>query len=193
MSLLWGVEKAAFPQARYFVGSGRVLSFFYFPAPSRVLEVLGSFFSHTVVMPVIEPVEKAPLQRVMTVQASFPGSGSAAGYIAAAAWLILLGLGVWASVSAVRRSRTVLLVLLTATAQLALHLVFGRETFLYSMHFLPLLIVIAAWVTFTCFRIPGLGLAAIVTVGTVINNNWQFVRAAEFLHQMAQIAAAYHK
>jgi hypothetical protein len=193
VSRLWGVEKAAFPEATFFVGSGRVLSFVYSPTPGRMLEVVTSFVSHTVVMPAIAAVEKAPLQRVMTVRQSFPGSGSAVGYLGAAAWLALLGLGLWAAIPAARKSRIILLVLLITAAQLALHLVFGRETFLYSMHFLPLLIVIAACVTFTRFRFPGLALAGIVTVSAAIHNNWQFVQAAEFLRSMAQIAAAYHK
>lgn len=192
VSLLWGIEKIAFPQAEFFVGRSAALNFIYFPTPQRMLQVLTSFVSHTIIMPAIQPLDKAPLQRVMTVQQSFPGSGSLAGYVAVAAWLVLLPLGLWACISEARRSRLLQLVLLITAAQLALHLIFGMETFLYSMHFLPLLLIIAASVTLTRFRLPGLALAGIVTISAAINNNLQFVQAVEFLRIMAQIAAAYH-
>jgi hypothetical protein len=49
-----------------------------------------------------------------------------------------------------------------------LSLLYGRETFLYSLHFTPLLVVLAAFGTFTSMRLLILCLAAalVVLVGT---------------------------
>lgn len=190
--LLWYVEKLVFPEANFlFLSSGRVLKFLFSPKPSRVLETICAFFSHSVVMPAIEVFHRSPNMQVMTVQQSFPGSGSALGLLAVIAWVVLLSLGAWACFSVMRKSRLIQLIGLTLAAQLGLHIVFGGETFLYSMHFLPLLIVVAACVTFTRFRVPGLILAVIVAVCAGINNIWQFDKALEFLRLMGQIAGVY--
>jgi hypothetical protein len=192
VSALWLVERLFFPQATFFVGGDRPLGFVYFPDFTRIVQVASSFLSHTMVMPAIQVWQKTPVQRMMIVQPALPGSGSALGYVAAIAWIVLLGLGIWACFTFMRKSPLMRLVGLTAAAQLALHLVFGRETFLYSMHFLPLLILIAACITFTRFRVPGLALAVIVVIGAAIQNNLQFVQAVEVLRVVSQLAAAYH-
>jgi hypothetical protein len=57
------------------------------------------------------------------------------------------------------------------------------------MHFLPLLILIAANVMRTQWRPVGLGLAVVVAVTCVINNQTQFAFAAEFIRAMGRLAA----
>ncbi len=58
--------------------------------------------------------------------------------------------------------------------QAALHSVYGDPTFLYAPHFLPLLIVVAAWSWFTPLRWMAVGLAAFVAVAGFIDNAAQF-------------------
>jgi hypothetical protein len=69
------------------------------PTVGRIFEVVPSFFVDTMVMPRIIVYDRRPFQRVMTTAGTIPGSGSPAGYLAAAAWLALLGLGGWACFS----------------------------------------------------------------------------------------------
>ena len=191
VSALWGVQEMVFPEAQFFVGSNRMLMFIIDPQPSRMVQVTTAFLSHTVVMPGIETVQRSSRQDVMSVQRSLPGSGSAAGRLAAGAWVLLLSLGAWAWFSVQAKSPVVRLVGLVVPAQLALHLVFGGETFLYSMHFLPLLLVVAGCVTFTRLRVPSLALAGLVIVVAAVNNDWQFAKAVELVRIMAHVAAAY--
>ena len=79
--------------------------------------------------------------------------------------------------------------MLSTAGQLALNFVFGAEPFLYAMHFLPLLVLIAANVVHTRLRPVGLGLAVVIAVTCVINNQAQFAFAAEFIRAMGRLAA----
>jgi hypothetical protein len=54
--------------------------------------------------------------------------------------------------------------------QLALHSVFGRETFLYGPHILPLLLVVAAFGALTRLRYVVFALAALLLVSSGVNN-----------------------
>jgi hypothetical protein len=65
--------------------------------------------------------------------------------------------------------------------QVALHLLFGRETFLYSMHYLPLLIVMASLVVFTRARVMALIVAIAIIVLGGFNNFQQLGKATEFI------------
>jgi hypothetical protein len=193
-SILWGLEKVLFPNAEYFLtGSGRLSEYMYYPSVQRVVEVGRVFFSHSIVMPGIGvEAEYEPDRPRMTVQQSSLGSGSIVGYGATVAWIALFCLGIWASASAWRRDKIVMLVGLTTGGQLALHVLFGGQTFLYCMHFVPLLLMIASRVTQTRLRTPGLVLAGIVAAGALVNNQQQFMKAVEFVRYISQIAAAYH-
>ena len=65
--------------------------------------------------------------------------------------------------------------------QWGLHQVYGgEETFLYALHWVPLLVLVAAAGTLTRWRPLALGLAAVVLVGAGVNNRQQFRYAVQF-------------
>jgi hypothetical protein len=70
---------------------------------------------------------------------------------------------------------------LAILGQLALHILYGEETFLYSLHFVPLLIVVAAASTLTSTRPYALALVALLLATTTINN-------AQVFQQVSQLA-----
>jgi hypothetical protein len=103
---------------------------------------------------------------------------SAAAVSARAAWAALLVLGLWGAVR-VRALRPVAVGLgLMLAAQVALHGVYGYPTFLYSLHFLPMLVAAAAFAWFTPARWVACALAVVVIGIGVPNNLAQFERAA---------------
>jgi hypothetical protein len=192
-SLLWGVEKAAFPEAAFFLtGSGRLRNDVYLPSPARIAAVSRVFFAHTMVMPQIgvKP-EYQPDRPFMSVQESNLAYATPAGYAGVAIWLALLGIGIWGCASAWRQDRFVQLIGVTTLAQLALQVAFGGETYLYCMHFVPFLIVIASQATQTRLRSPSLVLAGGVAAAALINNQHQFLKALQFVNYIARIAAAH--
>jgi len=159
--------------------------------------ITRSFVWHSMVMPAVDVVDtkKQPLR--MVTQPSPPGSGTPWGRAAVWLWSALLGLGVWAAWARRKRNAPLRRVLgLVLLGQLILHLLYGEETFLYSLHWLPLLVILAAFSALTRLRPVALTLATALLVCAGVNNFWQFevaVRQVDrFLEarlQAAQVAA----
>lgn len=146
------------------------------------LQVVKSFFFDTVVMPgmqLVENIKPRPCLR-MTIQASPLGSGSLWGIIAVVLWAALLGLGLWGLFSIRKHLQLRVVLGLTLLGQLILHLVYGTETFLYALHFLPLLVVLAALGTLTRARPLALLLAGLLVLSAGVNNGLQLSKATAF-------------
>jgi hypothetical protein len=177
---VWAVQAAAFPETDNFLNifRGSEVDYLFNPAALGVSSKLVVFFFHSIVMP---NVGEAYGYR-LTVQGALPGAGGALAAIGALLWAGLLGLGAWSAVSALRGrgvagAKTVTALLLALAGQLLITLLFGIESFLYSLHFAPLLVLLAALSALTPARRVALGLAlALATVAGV--NNLQKLDAA---------------
>lgn len=104
----------------------------------------------------------------LSVETLFPGS--VAGALGAVAWALLLALGVKALVDMRERQPLRITVAVILAVNIALHSVYGDETALYSLHFIPALIVLASLVTQTRFRKVGLTLAGVTLACQAANN-----------------------
>ena len=87
-----------------------------------------------------------------------------------------LALGAWGLFAGKRRPRLRLVIGLVLAGQLVLHLLYGDETFLYALHYLPFLVLLAACGALTKARPVVLILALLLTVGTAANNLVEFRR-----------------
>ncbi|WP_020180203.1 hypothetical protein [Methylopila sp. M107] len=126
---------------------------------------------------------------LVTNQTPALGELSPIGKAAIAAWLALLGCGIYAAFRE-RSVRTVAIgVGLMLLAQTALHSIYGDVTFLYAPHFLPMLVVLAALSWFTPARRLALGLALVVVVLGAVNNAWQFSTAADLMESVVASGA----
>jgi hypothetical protein len=182
VSLLWAVQKVIFPSAKFFLGIRQEKQFILKPESGGALQVFKNFVSHTMVMPTINVIEKfTPTEKVLSIQSSAPGSGSFWGILAVVLWPVLLGLGLWGLFSIRQHSQLRSVLALTLLGQLALHTLYGDETFLYSLHFAPLLVVLAALSTLTLARPLALVLAGILVLSAGINNGLQLNQAVQFL------------
>jgi len=186
--VLWAVQKRIFPTAVFFLGDREEEQYILKPEAGGFLQVAKAFVSHTIVMPAVEVIEKFdPSEKLLSIQFSVPGSGSVWGAVAVGLWTALLGLGLWGLFSA-RQHRPLRIVLgLMLLGQLALHTVYGDETFLYALHFAPLLIVLAAWSTLTPARPLALVLASMLVFCAGINNASQLGKAITFLSSHAPL------
>ena len=103
--------------------------------------------------------------------------------------VLLLAIGAWqlARNPATHAFRTLLCA--TIAGQLLLHLLIGRETFLYSMHFAPLLIAAAACGTLGRQRALVLAMTAGLIVSAGVNNWQQFARSTAIVGAIARDAA----
>jgi hypothetical protein len=183
VTVLWSLQVDLFPSARWFLlRRGEPGSIFAAEAMGPV-GVLRAFFAHSAVLPAIDVVDypNAGAWPLMLVQAAEIGSNGLLALITTLAWFALLGLGLFAVVTEARLRRFGVFLVLAIGSQVALHLVFGNETFLYSAHFLPLLVALAALGAMTRLRSVAVTLAALVSAGCGVVNLSQFNRAADFL------------
>ena len=183
--LLWGIQKMLFPSAAFFLGSREEGRRVLLSGSGGVLGVTQSFIFHTMVMPAIKILESgySDTPAIMHTQPSLVGSGSIWGIVAVFIWAILLGLGGWALFTLKQQGRFRLFLGSAIAGQYLLHLVYGKETFLYSLHFLPLLIALVALSLLTRMRLLTLLLIGALIISAGINNTQQFQKAAAFLRR----------
>ena len=182
--VLSGVGKYIFPQAEFFlfVPPDRA-DFILTPMSGGPLHVIKSFVFHTMVMPTFQLVDRfnRPNWPIMITQFSSPGSGSLWGTVAVGLWAALLGLGLWALFSIKQHRQLRIALGLTLLGQLTLHILYGEEIFLYSLHFAPLLVLLAALSTLTRARLAALVLAGALVLSVGMNNGLQFIKATEVI------------
>jgi hypothetical protein len=169
------------------------LQFLALPTADRVRYVMQSAIGHTLVMPAISTLPQTnPPQVIMTIQSALPGSGSWLGGIAIGLWTAILGLGLWNFGRTNRYPRFRIVLGVTLGAFLALHILFGEETFLYAPAFLTGLIPLAAFSTIGRTRWVGVSLIFCLLVTAGWHNFWQFEKTVSRLQQATLIGQDRH-
>ncbi len=186
---LSAVQRLAFPTATPILwrAEGYAITSTAAPTPRRIVATTQAFFFHSVIMPTLVPIGASAARpvgsaqwsyRALSVQRSRPGSASVAGGLAVALWTILLASG--ALTCCRDRGRSLVLPIALA-GQWVLHSIFGDETFLYALNWLPLLI---AFVATAFVNARGIALR-VVLAGLVLsvgyNNVVQFWVVADML------------
>ena len=182
--LLWTVQHAFMPSTVFFLGRSPRGADFLAPETRGLFRIVESFFFHSMVMPAIAVVDRPSSGEwpIMITQAAAPGSSGVWGTVALALWVVLLGLGIWALFRSTATGIVRITVGTLLAGQLALAILFGNETFLYSPNYLPLLVLLVALTTLTPLRRWVLALATMLMVAGGINNVGQWRRAASFFH-----------
>ncbi len=180
VNVLWVLQRSIFRNAGYsfslktFVGEKKFMSA---PESEGVLSAVSSFFYQTIVMPATQ-VQDSLIRAgwaQLTANTLTPGSGGFWGMLAVVAWTALFILGAWSFLTTKQQPKLRIVVGLALLGQLLIHSVYGRqETFIYSLHFTPLLLTVAAFSSLSRLRWVGLGLAGLLVVSAGINNRSQF-------------------
>ncbi len=183
VNALWIVQRTIFRNSGYsfslktFIGEKKFIA-----GPETggtTIGAIGSFFYQTIVMPTIQLSDSIlrPGWPKMQVDTLAPGSGSIWGAIAAVSWTALLLLGIWGFFTTKQHPKLRIVLGGTFLLQLAMHSVYGTgETFIYALHFAPLLLTLAAFGCLTRLRLVALALAAVLAVSAGINNRAQFLQ-----------------
>jgi hypothetical protein len=187
--VLWGVQKFVFPTAEFFLGSRKEAAYVGHAQMGGFHDVAQSFFFHSLVAPEIKFIDddgyvligedSFRLSQRLTFQFSPPGSAGPMGMVAVVSWGILMALGVWRLVSESRLVRFRFVLGLLIAFQLSLHLVYGEETFVHSLHYTPLLIGLASLGTFGPGRPFVLALGCVLFISGAVNNWQQFRQASD--------------
>jgi hypothetical protein len=199
VTLIWGLSKwFLFPSQEYFLGSSEIAHVAGAQAADdsfhqvHIGPALRSFVFHSMVVPEIGlregPPDYPPEWAGLSLIDASPGSGTVWGIAACFLWIPILLLGINGLIGSAREEHGVFpeALMLTIGGTLALHLIFGAETFLYSMHFAPLLVVLAAFGARSAFRRPALLLALGLLVTVTVNNQTQFGRAVEMAREIVR-------
>jgi hypothetical protein len=150
------------------------------PSVADAGRVMLSFMVDPMVLPSIRFVDNPRHPEWPKMRVAFAGWGGRFGVLAAAMWGALLVLGA-IGFARMREHRLLRLVAAgTLAGQLALHLVYGNETFLYALHWVALLVVIAATATLTRARLLALLLCIAIALTAGYDNAAQLRRAAGY-------------
>jgi hypothetical protein len=151
----------------------------YFPDASRLLEVTRAALLHSVVMPSFTAYPRVGL----SVQSSPAFSSNWVASTAVVLWGVLLAAGLLRLVWGNGPIRFRLVVGSVLLAQLMMHELYGPETFLYALNFVPLLFVTAGIAMLDAGRRVLAALAVAAAVLTLGNNLYQFDRAVRSLSE----------
>jgi hypothetical protein len=180
--ILWGIQHFIYPSTAFFYGYDESHRPFVLSEDMRTpAGPLKTMLLGSMVAPRVETIDRITQENypVLSTQRATPGADSVVGLLAVGAWLALLAFGF----SALRTQhvspqlRTFLG--LTLGGQLILHLLFGEETFLYVIHLLPLLLVVAALGLRSTSRPLVRISAAVLLVTAPLSNAEQFARSLE--------------
>lgn len=181
---LWLVEKQIFPAAGFFIGDDEEANYMYYPYLHRIYDVLVNIFSHSIVSPKILTLPNVHIfgeggfnWTMVSIQGAAIGSASLQGNVATALWVVLLGFGIWSCIKSKHLHAYRLTLALTLAGQIGLHILYGEETFLYSLHFLPILIGLAAFALTNGLRPVAITLI-LALIPTAMINNWQQFKIA---------------
>jgi hypothetical protein len=187
LGALWLVQRPIFPASALFnVHSAQYESNYMFhPLSQGPAASAKTMLIHSVVMP--SPVAGRTVDgtEIMSVQGAPIGSGGLLVWAGTIGWALLLGVTIVALLrwGAPKLIQALLLVL---GGQLALHLVFGTEVFLFSLHFAPLLVLLTAWTMRTPLRPIAMILATLLLPIVAFNNVEKFVGASKHINVLAQ-------
>jgi hypothetical protein len=177
---LWICQRLVFANSGFpfqpgtFIGEKKFISA---PANGGILAVLSAFCFQTMVMPATQFLASPIRPDWVKLAANHlaPASGSWWGMSAILSWTVLLGLGLWSFVTIKQHPKLRIVLGVTLLVQLGMHSIYGvEETFIYSLHFLPLLLTLAALSLLTRLRPLALLLASILIVSAGMNNHEQF-------------------
>ncbi len=142
----WGLQKIVFPQPAAFflkVSPESEMEYVLHEEQGNVFNALHTALISSVVVPAVQEYNHGiqPTGKRLTIQQSHLFNSGWGYAILAMAWIACLALGGLTLMRTPHLQRFAVVILAALAGQLALHSVYGEETFLYALHFTPLLIL----------------------------------------------------
>jgi hypothetical protein len=172
--LLWGLQKYFFTSVQFFIGEHDK----GVPPPSR-FTALVVILLHSFVAPGFWslPNELPGVWPKLSYQHAGLGTMDFLKVMALISWVCLLGFAAWAVARVPQYPRFRIMLALSIVGQIGLHLMYGNETFLYAMDWMPLLVAAAALATLTPWRWVVLAVAVVFSITAGLHNGFE-LRAA---------------
>jgi len=147
---VWFIQASLFPSAHQLIPNEKLN--ILMAESGGVLTSLKAVLAHSMVAPDLllrRDITVGSSALILSFQGASLGSGSVWGAIALIPWALLLCLSVRSFITANVDSSFRLALVIILVGQVFLHMIYGFEAFLYSIHFLPLLIIFASLTTLT--------------------------------------------
>jgi hypothetical protein len=172
---LWAFQKFLVPSAHFFLGDHEAL----YHHRIELTTLPRIFFLDTMVMPDIQSIanDYPTLWLKLSVQDAVSWKLTSSGKIALLAWVVLFSAGLWAMLTLESLKKIRLVLALGIGGQLVLHTIYGNESYLYALNWLPLLVTVAALATLTRLRWLSLA-AALVFIVSAAHHNYAELRFA---------------
>ncbi len=182
----WAAQKAIFPlpASPFWRSAEQEMQFVGHESQGGALRAMRVHLTSPIVVPVVEDsafwTDASPQGAMLSIQWSDPADWGPLTTVAVAAWGVLLSLGLW-NVRRIERVRAVYSTVgLIVLGQVGFHMFYGEETFLYTLHITPMLVLLAAS-TMIASRSNGVraGVAAcVVLIGA--NNLSELARVSDW-------------
>ena len=188
VAVLWSLERAIMPSAQFFTAVAGERHFVHRLTPAVVVHTAVVFASHAVVAPMVQQVASfgptedpiGPVWKTgLSVQSTWPGAGSPLGVLLGVVWLAILIAGV-VQIALDRKKNIALPLLAFLGAQFLLHALYGAETILYSLDWMPVLIIVSVYAFHRLGRLRWPVMALFVSL-LAVNNYAQFRRIVELV------------
>ena len=145
VTIFWGIQKHFFPYTVFFIGDSEEADFIFAPNLNRILSLANTFFFHTVISPTVNILDhNADGWPLLSFQNSMPASSNIVEVAGSLLWTFTLAISITAFFKLKDHVPLRLALGFTILGQLFLHLFYGEEIFLYSLHFLPLLLALVS-------------------------------------------------
>lgn len=180
-TLLWSVQKYFFPSAEFFLGDREETRYI---GAGSVIDKGKTFFIHSMVIPDVDKDINKEGYAAVRIDPEIPDT--ALWTSAAVLWLILFGGGLYYMIRAANRPGPCTIILLILAAQMLLHLLYGSEAFIYSLHYIPILVLVASFMARTRYRVPAAIITAILIIMLSVNNFSKFARSVSIISKPAE-------
>lgn len=183
VTVLWAIQNYIYPTSEFFLLPRGETHYIMMDEAGGFFEKIRVFIYHSMVMPSVQILDNpwAPKWPRFTIQFSSIGSTGILGWAMTALWTGLIAFGAWSLFQSSDKIKPKIILSLIILGQFCLHLLYGDETFLYSLHWLPLLVLISAMGATSVYRYYVLVAVSMLIVGVGVNNFQQFTIVATAL------------
>ncbi len=189
MTLLFAVQKAMDGNARFFVPNLHETTYFLRENSGGFANRAVAFWWHSVILPPVAIFDNPvyPQWFRMSVQFQPVSAFSLPALAAFGVWFALLVTGSLAALRHELARHLAAVLILYLCFEFLLHLIYGDETFLYSLNFVPCMVLLAACASLTRYRIAALLAAAGLAAFMLTTNLTSYIDATIYLAEQAAI------
>lgn len=184
VTIMSAIQHVLFPSSSFFMFIMGESRYVFMEEAGTFIDKLRVFFFHSIIMPefLVSDYPQSPIGIKLSIQLSKLATLMSLPGILIITWSTLFSIGIYSLFKWNENVKVKHYLLLLIIGQSGLHLFYGDETFLYSLHWLPLLIFIAALGTKGRLKNFVRCLSVLFVVGLSFNNINQLISATNIVN-----------